>query len=67
MLGQPQRSGEAISPKIGSVTSQGVVAHGADKAHATGITGAGRSVCVLSDGIDSARRQAGDGRLCRHR
>ena len=60
--GTTAKTGEAVSPKIGSVTSQGVVAHGADKAHATGITGTGRSVCVLSDGIDSAaaRQATGD-------
>jgi len=53
---------EAITPKVGAATSQGVVAHGADKAHATGITGAGGSVCVLSDGINTlaARQATGD-------
>lgn len=45
--------------KIGSATSQGVVAHAADKSHSTGIIGAGIKVCVLSDGVNTlATRQA---------
>ena len=45
--------------KIGSATSQGVVAHAADKSHGTGINGAGIKICVLSDGVNSlASRQA---------
>ncbi len=48
--------------KIGSVTSQGVVAHAADKSHSTGITGTGIKICVLSDGVNSlaARQASGD-------
>ena len=52
----------SITPKVGAATSQGVVAHGADKSHATGITGVGRKVCVLSDGINTLAATAGDGR-----
>src|SRR6185436_10581060 len=49
-------------PKIGSATSQGVVAHAADKVHNTGIDGTGVKVCVLSDGVSSlaARQASGD-------
>ena len=48
--------------KVGSVTSQGVVAHGADKAIATGIDGAGVKVCVLADAVTSlvSRQMSGD-------
>jgi Subtilase family len=37
---------------IGSVTSQGVLEHGADLAQSTGINGAGVKVCTLSDSAD---------------
>jgi uncharacterized repeat protein (TIGR01451 family) len=49
-------------PQIGSATSQGVVAHAADKVHNTGINGTGVKVCVLSDGVNSlaARQASGD-------
>ncbi len=49
-------------PAIGNATSEGVVAHQADKVVATGIDGTGVMVCVISDGIDSlaARRATGD-------
>jgi hypothetical protein len=48
--------------KIGSVSSQGVVAHAADKSHSTGITGTGIKICVMSDGVNSlaARQASGD-------
>jgi len=48
--------------KIGSVTSQGVVAHQANQVINTGIDGTGASVCVVSNGIDSyaARQSTGD-------
>ncbi|MEO8135513.1 MAG: hypothetical protein ABI831_16230 [Betaproteobacteria bacterium] len=48
--------------KIGSVTSEGVVAHQANQAISTGIDGTGVYVCVISDGTDSlaARQAAGD-------
>ncbi len=39
----------------GSVTSQGYIAHGANKVVATGITGAGVKVGVLSDSASAAR------------
>ena len=49
--------------KVGSVTSQGVVAHSADLAFNTGIKGAGTLICGLpSDGVNSyvARQGTGD-------
>src|SRR6185295_7375155 len=55
---------DALKPRAnaGAVTWQGVTAHRADLAHATGITGAGVKVCVISDGVDSlvARQAAGE-------
>ncbi len=53
----------SIAPKVGAATSQGVVAHGADKSHATGVTGVGSKVCVLSDGINSLAARQGTGDL----
>jgi uncharacterized repeat protein (TIGR01451 family) len=52
----------SITPKVGAATSQGVAAHGADKSHATGVTGVGRKACVLSDGVNTlaARQATGD-------
>ena len=49
-------------PNVGSVTSQGVFAHAADLAIASGISGAGGMVCVVSNGVDSAaaRQATGD-------
>ncbi len=47
---------------VGAATSQGVIAHAADKVQQTGINGTGVKVCVLSDGVDSlaARQASGD-------
>ncbi len=47
---------------VGAATSQGVVAHAADKVQQTGIDGTGVKVCVLSDGVNSlaARQASGD-------
>jgi hypothetical protein len=53
----------SITPKVGAATSQGVVAHGADKSHASGVTGVGSKVCVLSDGINSLAARQGTGDL----
>jgi hypothetical protein len=52
----------AAMAKTGTGAWQGVVAHKADKAHQSGITGAGVKVCVFSDGVDSlaARQASGD-------
>ena len=61
-LDDPTSSKLSITPKVGAATSQGVVAHGADKSHATGVTGVGRKACVLSDGVNTlaARQATGD-------
>ena len=47
---------------VGAATSQGVVAHAADKVQQTGIDGTGVKVCVLSNGVNSlaARQATGD-------
>ncbi|MDE2180342.1 MAG: S8 family serine peptidase [candidate division NC10 bacterium] len=52
----------AVGTNVGSVTSQGVVAHAANQVHSMGINGAGVKVCVLSDGVNSlaARQASGD-------
>ncbi|HUQ93795.1 MAG TPA: S8 family serine peptidase, partial [Bryobacteraceae bacterium] len=50
-------------PKVGAVTWEGVVAHMADRAHSTGITGVGVIVCVLSDGTDSVPSRIASGDL----
>ena len=47
----------------GSIASQGVIAHGADKVHQSGITGQGQKVCVLSDGVDSMSNSINTGDL----
>jgi Subtilase family/Fibronectin type III domain len=60
-VGIPKPSSDLVLD-VGSVTSQGVVAHAVDKALSTGISGAGTFVCVLSNGVDSAgaRQATGD-------
>ena len=47
---------------VGAATSQGVIAHAADRVQQTGIDGAGVKVCVLSDGVKTlaARQATGD-------
>ena len=58
-------SNDSLGPitNSGSVTSEGVVAHAADKVHQTGITGQGQKVCVLSDGVDSLSTSKNTGDL----
>ncbi len=62
-LDDPASPKLSITPKVGAATSQGVVAHGADKSHATGVTGVGSKVCVLSDGINTLATQQATGDL----
>ena len=47
---------------VGNATSEGVIAHAADKVQKSGIDGTGVKVCVLSDGVNSlaARQATGD-------
>ncbi len=47
----------------GGGTSEGVHAHGADLAVASGIDGTGVKICVLSDGVDSLATLQGAGEL----
>jgi len=46
---------ERYTTNVGSLTSQGYVSHGANKAIASGVTGAGVRVGVLSDSATAAR------------
>ena len=55
-----------IEARLQAITNSipaNVIAHGADRAHNTGVTGAGVKVCVLSDGVDSLATEVAAGRL----